>query len=302
MGKIAFIFSGQGDQYAGMGKDLNDKYPCASNIFKKLDEIRPNTSIQCFEGTEEELKQTKNTQPCLFAVEMAGASVLKQAGIMPSAVAGFSLGEVVALTFAGSVSLEEGFGLVCKRGELMQQEAEKHNTSMVAVVKLTPEMVKQLASKYTQVYPVNFNCPGNISVSGDAEQILAFSEDVKQAGGRAIPLKVKAAFHSPYMEPASKTFAKIVDDINFKKSELELYSNLTSKPYGEDVKGLLAKQICNPVLWEDIIRNMINSGIDTFIEIGPGKTLTNMISKISTEVKVYSISNIEQILLEVKND
>ena len=228
--------------------------------------------------------------------------MLREAGIIPSAVAGFSLGEVVALTFSEKVSLEDGFNLVCKRGQIMQEEAEKHQTSMVAVVKLTADVVKELASKYSNVYPVNFNCPGQISVAGENEQINSFIDDVKNAGGRAIPLKVEAAFHSPYMKEASIKFAEELEKINFKKSEIELYSNLTAKHYGEDIKNLLSNQISSPVLWEELIRNMIESGIDTFIEIGPGKTLTNMIGKISQEVKTYSLSNIEQILQEVKND
>ncbi|MBQ8761935.1 MAG: ACP S-malonyltransferase [Clostridia bacterium] len=301
MGKIAFVFSGQGDQYVGMGKDLYEKYDSAKNIFTKLDKIRPNTINQCFYGTDEELKETKNTQPCLFAMEMAGASILKEAGIIPSAVAGFSLGEVVALTFSGAVLLENGFDLVCKRGEIMQKEAEKHETSMVAVVRLTPEIVKELASKYTQVFPVNFNCPGQISVAGSNEQIAKFSEDVKNAGGRAIPIKVKGAFHSPYMKKASEEFLQVINNVNFNTPQITLFSNVTAKPYDNNIKELLSNQISSPVLWENIINNMIDLGIDTFIEIGPGKTLINMIAKISDKVKTYSISNIEQILSEVKN-
>ena len=302
MARIAFVFSGQGDQYAGMGKSLYDNHVRANEVFKELEKIRPNTLKQCFEGSDEELKQTQNTQPCLFAMEMAGAEVLKEAGIVPQAVAGFSLGEVVALSFAGFTTIEDGFKIVCKRGEIMRQEAEKCETSMVAVVKLGAEEVKKIASNYQNVYPVNFNCPGQISVAGSNEQIVKFSDDVKLAGGRALPLKVKGAFHSPYMENASKEFAKVIEEFSFAKPQIELYSNYTAEPYGENVKELLSKQICNPVLWEDIIRNMIAQGIDTFIEIGPAKTLCNMIAKINGEVKTYSISNIEQILLEVKND
>ena len=298
MGKIAFVFAGQGDQYVGMGKDLYQNYASAKAVFDKLEQIRPGTINQCFNGTDDELKQTKNTQPCLFAVEMAMTQVLKEKGIVPCAVAGFSLGEVVALTYAGYVDLEAGFNLVCQRGQIMQGEAEKSETAMVAVVKLDAEVVKQLASKFTRVYPVNFNCPGNISVCGDAEQVLAFSEEVKTAGGRAIPLKVKGAFHSPYMAVATEKFAEVLGQINFADAGIKLYSNYTAQPYGENVAELLAQQISHPVLWENVIRNMIAEGVDTFIEIGPGRTLTNMISKISNEVKVYSCSNLEQILNE----
>ena len=196
MGKIAFVFSGQGDQFPGMGKDLYEKYPVAKKIFDLCDDIRPGTSSQCFHGTEEELKETKNTQPCLFAMELAAATVLIEKGIAPDVVAGFSLGEVVAATVSGAFDSETGFRLVCKRGELMQSEAERFDTSMAAVVKLTPERVQEVCNKYSEVYPVNFNCPGQITVSGISSQMTNFFADVKAAGGRAIPLKVKGAFHS----------------------------------------------------------------------------------------------------------
>ena len=290
MGKIAFVFSGQGDQYPGMGKELVDKYPAAAQIFKMCDSIRPGTSDQCFNGTEEELKETKNTQPCLFAMELAAAAVLLDKGVKPEALAGFSLGEVAAATAAGIFDNETGFKLVMKRGELMQREAEKFDTSMAAVVKLTPEQVQEVCKGYSGVYPVNFNCPGQITVSGLASQMADFSADVKKAGGRALPLKLKGAFHSPFMEEAAKAFKEELSEADIRKNNITLYSNLTSEPYTDDVVGLLSRQICSPVLWEKIIRNMIADGIDTFIEIGPGRTLTNMIRKIDSGVKAQTVT------------
>lgn len=290
MGKIAFVFSGQGDQHPGMGKELAEKYPSAKAVFDMCDGIRSGTSVQCFEGTDEELKETKNTQPCLFAAELAAASVLKDKGIIPDALAGFSLGEVVAATVAGIFDEETGFRLVCKRGELMQNEAEKFDTSMAAVVKLTSEQVRELCGKYSDVYPVNFNCPGQVTVSGLASQMPDFFAEVKAAGGRAIPLKVKGAFHSPFMNQAAEAFAKEIEKAEIKERKITLYSNKTALPYTDDITELLSKQICSPVLWEKIIRNMIEDGIDTFIEIGPGKTLTNMIKKINPEVTALNVT------------
>ena len=298
--KIGFVFSGQGDQYPGMGKDLCEQYKCAAEVFEICDSIRPNTFRQCFTGTQEELKETKNTQPCLFAVEMAYAAVLAEAGIKPDAAAGFSLGEVAACTASGKLDLETGFRLVCKRGELMQQEAEKYDTAMAAVIKLTPETVAELCEKYEQVYPVNYNCPGQISVAGLSEELKKFSADVKNAGGRVILLKVKGAFHSPFMRAASNAFAEELKLVSFQNTEIPLYSNVTADVYGENAVELLSEQIASPVRFEMLIRNMIASGIDTFIEIGPGKTLTNMIKKIDGQVNVYSVSDLPVILAEVK--
>lgn len=261
MGKIAFVFSGQGDQFPGMGKDLYEKYPVAQKIYDLCDEIRPGTSAQCFTGTEEELKETKNTQPCLIAMELAAASVLVEKGIRPDVVAGFSLGEVVAATVSGAFNNETGFRLVCKRGELMQCEAEKFDTSMAAVVKLTPEQVQEVCDKYSNVYPVNFNCPGQITVSGLSSQMTDFFADVKAAGGRAIPLKVKGAFHSPFMNEAAKAFAEELKKAEIKERTITLYSNMTAEPYGDDVVGLLSSQIYSPVQWEKIIRNMVSDGV-----------------------------------------
>ena len=290
MGRIAFVFSGQGDQYPGMGKELCDAYGAAADVFQMCEAIRPGTVRQCFEGTAEELKETKNTQPCLFAMELAAAEVLMAKGIMPNAVAGFSLGEVVAATVASVFDRETGFKLVCKRGELMQAEAEKYDTAMAAVVKLTAQQVNEIAEKYSDIYPVNFNCPGNITVSGLAEQMTAFSTDVKATGGRALPLKVKGAFHSPFLAEAATALGAELEKVKLCRPGFPMYSNVTAQPYSGDPAALLAEQIKSPVQWESIIRNMIVSGIDTFIEIGPGKTLTNMIKKIDMNVKVCTFT------------
>lgn len=291
MGGVAFVFSGQGDQYPGMGKALCGRFEAAAKVFRLCDGIRPVTSKQCFEGTAEELKETKNTQPCLFAMELAAAEVLREKGVKPDAVAGFSLGEVAAATAAGVFDLETGFQLVCRRGELMQAEAEKFDTAMAAVVKLTAEQVSAIAEKYPDIYPVNFNCPGNITVSGMAAQMPGFFEDVKAAGGRALPLKVKGAFHSPFMQAASDAFRQELEKAQIRTAEVPLYSNVTAEPYGEDAVALLSKQIASPVRWEETIRNMIAAGIDTFVEIGPGRTLTNMIRKIDPSVTAKTVTD-----------
>lgn len=298
MGQIAFVFSGQGDQFPGMGRELYETYVAAASVFDDCEALRPGTREQCFSGTAEELKETKNTQPCLFAMEMAAFAVLNEAGIHPDAVAGFSLGEVVAATAAGIFTPEAGFRLVCRRGALMQEAAEAQDTAMAAVVKLSNEKVEELCAQYG-IYPVNYNCPGQVSVAGPAEEMPAFSQAVKAAGGRALPLKVKGAFHSPFMAEAAEGFGKALAGETLCQSTVPLYSNFTACPYEGDGADLLAKQICNPVRWEETIRNMICSGIDTFVEIGPGKTLTNMIRKIDGSVKTYCIAELSTLLTEV---
>ena len=297
MGKIAFVFSGQGDQYPGMGKELADQYAAAEAVYEACDALRPGTSAQCFEGTEEELKETRNTQPCLFATEMAAASVLMDEGVVPDVVAGFSLGEVAAATVSGMFDLKTGFRLVCRRGELMQREADKFDTFMAAVVKLTAEEVEEICARYPEVYPVNFNCPGQVTVSGLSAQMASFLEDVKAAGGRAIPLKVKGAFHSPFMRKAADDFAEALAQAEIRENTIPLYSNMTAGLYAGNAAELLSGQICSPVLWEKIIRNMIADGVDTFIEIGPGKTLCNMIRRIDAGVRT---ANAAEYLAEVE--
>lgn len=290
MGQLAFVFSGQGDQHPGMGQELARKYPAAARVFARCDALRPGTSAQCFAGTEEELRQTKNTQPCLFAVELAAVAALQEMGVYPEAAAGFSLGEVAAATASGLFDLDTGFRLVCKRSQLMQEAAEQVDTAMAAVLRLTPEQVQALCVPFSDVYPVNFNCPGQVSVSGLRAQMADFSQAVREAGGRLLPLNVQGGFHSPFMQKAAEDFALALAQVTMQQPRLSLYSNLTAKPYTGDAAALLSQQICNPVQWETLIRNMIANGVQAFLEIGPGQTLTNMIRKIDPTVKAQSIT------------
>ena len=291
MGKIAFVFAGQGAQAPGMGKAFYEASEASAEVFKRADSLRPGTSAQCFEGTEEELKETRNTQPCLYTVEMAVAAAVTNAGIKADMTAGFSLGELSALTYAGVMTLDTGLAAVKSRAELMQEAATAHDTSMAAVIKLTNEQIEDLCCGFSHVYPVNFNCPGQTSVCGDAQEMEAFAEKVKEAGGRAKMLKVNGAFHSPYMTEAAEGFEKVLLSLPpFQAPVVPVYSNYTGVPYTDDVVGTLTKQINNPVRWEVIIRNMIENGADTFVELGPGKTLTGLIKRISPDVRLFNVS------------
>ena len=192
MGKIAFVFAGQGAQYPGMGQELAQCSPAAAQVFQQLDALRPGTSQQCFSGTEAELKETRNTQPCMFAVELAAAAALEEKGLRADLAAGFSLGEIGALAYTGAVDLETGFHLVCRRGELMQQAAEAQPTAMAAVLKLENAAVEALCAQFPETYPVNYNCPGQVSVACAKEQLAPFSGRRRPGpapeGGRGLPL------------------------------------------------------------------------------------------------------------------
>jgi len=289
MAKIAFIFSGQGDQIPGMGKALYDNYKVATSIFDRCEQIRANTINQCFCGTCEELAQTINTQPCLFAMEMAAATVLKDKGIEPRYVAGFSLGEIIAATFSGLFDLETGFSLVCKRARILEEASLTIEAEMAAVIKLSNEDVEKLCSNFNNIYPVNYNCPGQITVSGLKSEMLEFYSEVKKEGGRAIPLKVSGPFHTPFLTQSAALFKQEIDKANMGSLKIPLYSNKTAQLYEPNKESdLLSTQISSPVRWEAIIRDMLNKGVDTFIEIGPGKTLCNMVKKIDSTCKCFT--------------
>lgn len=304
MGKIAFVFSGQGAQAPGMGKELYDCSAAARAVFDLCDGIRPGTAEQCFHGTKEELTVTSNTQPDMFAVEVAAAKALVENGIVPDALAGFSLGEISALAFSGAVSLEEGFRLVCERGRLMQEAAGAVDSAMVAVVKLPPAQVEELAAQFDQVYPVNYNSPAQTVCAGLAASMDGFKAAVKAAGGRALPLKVAGGFHSPFMSSAARGLAAVLAPMEIGAPCCPLYSNVTALPYEEgQYKELLARQVENPVRWQTIVEHMIAAGVDTFIEVGPGKTLAGLIAKINPEVRALNVedaASLQRTIEEVK--
>ena len=228
MGKIAFVFSGQGAQYSGMGKALYASSPAAKAVFDMADSIRPGTSKQCFEGSMEELTQTVNTQPCVFAVDLAAARALAERGIQPDCVAGFSLGEIAALAFAGVLSDEEAFRLVCKRGELMDKAARENPGAMVAVLKLTSAQTEELCQRFEKTYPVNYNSPAQTVVATTTENADAFCLAVKAAGGIAKVLPVSGAFHSPFMADAAAGLAEYMQSVTFNKPKITIYSDYTA--------------------------------------------------------------------------
>lgn len=293
MGKIAFVFPGQGAQYTGMGKDIYENNLIAKETFNKIDELRKDTSKQCFEADISELSVTENTQPCIFAVEMALANALKAEGIEPDCLGGFSLGEVTALTFSNIFNFSEGIKFICKRAEYMQAATKKADTGMVAVVKLDNKVVEETTKEFSSVFPVNYNCPGQLVVAGYRTELEDFSKRIVERGGKAVPLKVSGGFHSPFMEEASSRILAELDSINFNLPNYPVYSNYTSNIYTDDIKTLLAEQVKKPVLWENIVRNMIKDGVDTFIEVGPGKVLSGLIKKINSEVNIYNVENSE---------
>lgn len=294
MGKIAFVFAGQGAQHIGMGRDLYHEFPAVQSLFDEAEARRPGTLSLMFEGEESELKKTENTQPCLYLADLAAAIALKELGVSPLAAAGFSLGEIPSLAFAGAYSFADGFALASVRGEAMGKAAAAVSASMAAVVKLANEQVEELCAQFDEVYPVNYNCPGQLVVSARADQMKPFSEAVKQTGGRVIPLNVGGGFHSPFMSAAAAEFGAYLDGFALRTPSLLTYSNYTAAPYDDEVRPLLQQQIKSPVRWETIIRKLGDDGFDTFVECGPGNTLSRLIVKILPDAHTVAVETAEQ--------
>lgn len=300
MGGVAFLFAGQGAQHPAMGVDLIEASPAAAEVFAIVDEVRPGTSEQCRSASKEELSQTENTQPCVFVHDLAAAVALRERGVVPAACAGFSLGEVAALTFAGAFDTRTGFELVCERAALMAAAAERHPGGMRAVIKLDAAQVENLAAQAGEdCWPVNYNSPQQTVVAGAPEALQELDVLVKEAGGRAMKVAVSGAFHSPYMAEATEGLATYIQAGHAPSPLLiPVMANMTAAPYPADPRAasdVLANQVSHAVRWVDTLHTLQNQGIDAFIEVGPGKTLSGLVKRTLSDVRVYSCETAEQV-------
>ncbi len=300
MPKVAYIFPGQGSQYVGMGKDLYERSDKARELFDKADALLGiNLSSICFDGPEDALRQTKNTQPALFLHSMVLVSMINRNNA--SMVAGHSLGEYSALVAAGALTFEDGLRLVRLRGELMQYAGEKEKGTMAAVVGLNTEVVEEIcreASSAGVVQCANFNSPGQIVISGSVGGIQKAMEIAKARGAKLVKeLVVSGAFHSPLMKSALEGLNAGLNSAVIRDAQIPVYANVTGKGVqkAEEIRTLLNEQLTKPVCWEESIVQMIADGATTFIEFGPGKVLQGLVKRINNNIDVKGVDKFDDI-------
>jgi len=288
----AYVFPGQGAQFAGMGKEMYNQFSTAKALFDKANDILGfNITDIMFNGSDEDLKQTKVTQPAVFLYSVILAEILND--FAPDMVAGHSLGEVSALVANKTLSFEDGLKLVAIRAQAMQKACEAQPSTMAAIIGLDDATIENICQSFTDeiVVPANYNSPGQLVISGTTKGIEEACVKIKEAGAkRALPLNVSGAFHSPLMNPAKLEFEKAIDSIPFNQPICPIYQNATAKPCSDpiEIKKYLIDQLTSPVLWTQTIKNMSNDGALTFIEVGPGQVLQGLVKKIIPGVETFS--------------
>ncbi len=293
----AFVFPGQGAQFVGMGKDLYDNNPLAKELFEKANDILGyNITEIMFNGTDEELKQTKVTQPAVFLHSVISALCMGD-DFAPSMVAGHSLGEFSALVAAGALSFEDGLKLVYARAMAMQKACEASPSTMAAIIGLPDEKVEEICAEVNKdgyvCVPANFNCPGQLVISGNIDAINEACEKLKAAGAkRALPLKVGGAFHSPLMQPAKDELQAAIEKTDFHAPKCLVYQNVDGMPHTDpaEIKANLIAQLTSSVKWTKCVQSMVADGADDFTECGPGKALQGMIARIDKNVAAHGIA------------
>ncbi|MCQ2203304.1 MAG: ACP S-malonyltransferase [Bacteroidales bacterium] len=294
----AFVFPGQGAQFVGMGKDLYENSAEAKAMFDKANEILGfNITDLMFAGTDEDLKQTKVTQPAIFLHSVILAKVMGDK-FQPDMVAGHSLGEFSALVAAGAMSFEDGLKLVSQRAQAMQKACEMAPSTMAAIIGLDDKTVEDVCAGIDKVVPANYNCPGQLVISGSMEGIDAACEQLTAKGAkRALKLSVSGAFHSPFMEPARAQLATAIENTKFEAPKCPVYQNVCAQPVSdpEEIKKNLVAQLTAPVKWTQIVMNMIEAGVDSFTEVGPGSVLQGLVKKTNRGVATAGVSTLEQI-------
>ena len=292
MSKIAFMFPGQGAQKAGMGKDFYEQSETARKVIDKATELLDiDMKALCFEENDK-LDQTEYTQAALVTVCLAMEHVLRERGLKADVTAGLSLGEYCAIASAGGMTTEDAITTVRKRGILMQNAVPGGKGSMAAVLGMTGEAIEKVVDEIDGVTIANYNCPGQIVITGWKESVEKASEALKEAGAkRVLPLNVSGPFHSPMLTEAGKELGKVLENVELSPLEIPYVTNVTAE-YVRDIsetKELLAKQVASSVRWQQSVENMIADGVDTFVEIGPGRTLAGFMRKINRDVKVYNV-------------